>query len=104
MKAILAMILLAACATTSSSDRVVSDGVILPSYMCAKRGVAAASKDPVGKRMVCEMEELLGTHMARCVCRDEQQIADDREGSQQALRDAEQHKCVVSPGSAQCGK
>ena len=54
--------------------------------------------------MVCEMEELLGTHMARCVCRVAQQIADDRDGSQQALRDAEQHKCVVSPGSAQCGK
>ena len=35
MRAILAMILLAACATTSSSDRVVSDGVILPNYMCA---------------------------------------------------------------------
>ena len=91
-----------ACATTQSQERVVSEGVILPNYMCAKRGVAAASNDPVGQRMICEMEELVGTHLPRCVCRDEKQIVADREDSQQTVLDMEQHKCI-SNGGATCG-
>lgn len=92
---------LMACAT-ANHDRVVSDGVILPNSMCAKHGVAAASNDAPGSRMICELEELVGSHYPRCVCRDEQQIVADRAEAQQAVRDMEQHKCVSSGGGS-CG-
>src|SRR5207248_344057 len=85
-----------ACSTTRSQERVVSEGVILPNYMCAKRGVSAASNDPMGQRMICEFEELVGTHLPRCVCRDEKQIVADREGSQQNVLDMLQHKCLYN--------
>ena len=67
----------------------VSDGVIMPASMCAKRGVAARSKDEPGSGMVCEREELVGSHFPRCICRDEQQVIADRERAQQDARDAE---------------
>jgi len=49
------------------------------------------------------MEELVGTHLPRCVCRDEKQIVADREASQQNVLDMMQHKCI-SNGGAYCGK
>ena len=87
------------CATVEK-DRVVSQGVVLPNSMCAKHGTAAMSNDAPGHRMVCEFEELVGTHLPKCICRDEQQIVADRAASQQAITDMEQHKCVSNGGGA----
>ncbi len=54
--------------------------------------------------MICELEEIVGSHYPRCVCRDEQQMIDDRYASQQAIRDMEQHKCVSNNDSGGCGR
>ena len=45
--------------------------VILPNEMCAEHGVVSASKDKDGERMICELQNQLGSHIPRCVCIDE---------------------------------
>jgi hypothetical protein len=70
--------------------------------MCAKPGVVAASNDPKGDRMLCEIEEPVGTHLARCVCQDEQGIVAAREETQQQIREMELPKCVPAPGGGKC--
>jgi hypothetical protein len=88
------------CAT-AQNNRVVSQGVVLANSMCARHGVAAASNDPKGDRMICELEELVGSHVPRCVCRDEQQLVADRDASQEYVREIEHGRCI-SNGSGTC--
>jgi hypothetical protein len=92
--------LLFACATPQRS-RQLAKAVVLPNNMCGQKGVAAASNDPKGDRMICEFEEPVGSHVPRCVCRDEQNIIADRENTQQYLRDME-HGACLNNGSGPC--
>jgi hypothetical protein len=85
-------------AKTATTTRAVAQPVVLPSYMCAQRGVAAASNDRPGDRMICEFEEPTGSHLQKCVCHDEQEIVATREATQQYLRDLEIDKCVAHGG------
>src|SRR5215471_4227630 len=73
-------------------EQVVSEGVVLPTSMCAKPGTVAMSNDEPGKRMVCELQEPVGSHMPKCVCWDEQQIAQNREDAQDMIREQTAHK------------
>ena len=89
------------CATQQglgSTNRAVSDGVVLPNSMCSKNGVAA-SKDAKGDRMICGFEMLVGTHVPKCVCRDEQEILAAREASQAYIRSTHTH-CSMTGTSA----
>jgi hypothetical protein len=65
-----------------------SEGVIVAMNMCAKDGSFQHTKDPEGHRAYCGQEVLVGTHLPKCVSRYEQQGAQQREESQQYLRDA----------------
>lgn len=92
-----------ACATQQglgSTNRAVSDGVVLPNSMCAKNGVAH-SNDPKGDRMICGFELLVGTHVPKCVCRDEQEALAAREQSQEYIRSLEHGRCA-SNGTGTC--
>jgi hypothetical protein len=83
------------CATASGADKqYASKGVVLPNSMCGPKGSPAASNDPKGARMICEMEDFTGSHVSKCVCRDEGEFAAGRDSSQQYLRDMET-KCVT---------
>jgi hypothetical protein len=96
----LAALPLIGCATAEglgSTNRAVSDGVILPNSMCSKNGVAA-SKDPKGDRMICGFETLVGTHVPKCVCRDEQEALAARESSQEYIRSLEHGRCASNGG------
>lgn len=97
MRNLLILCLSLACAAPSSvrKDTVASEGVVLPNGMCASRGEVAKSKDPPGNQMICELQDLVGSHVPKCVCRDEGQVDEDRDGAQQAMRTAAQHKDPV---------
>jgi hypothetical protein len=60
--------------------------VILPSQMCAVHGTVSMSKDKEGERMLCEMQEQLGTHISRCVCVDEGFSDRERELAMEQMR------------------
>ena len=92
-----------ACATRPQRERQLAKATVLPNDMCAQNRVAAASNDPKGDRMICEFEEPVGSHVPRCVCRDEQNIVADRENTQQYLRDMEHTGCITNGGGA-CAK
>ena len=38
--------------------------VVLPTAMCAEQGNVSYSKDKEGDRMVCEMQNILGSHIS----------------------------------------
>jgi hypothetical protein len=59
--------------------------VILPNGMCAMHGTVAMSKDKEGERMLCELQEQLGTHIPRCVCWDEGYTERDRQLASETL-------------------
>ncbi len=89
---LIALALLAAMACTSLAERRTrqpTDGIVMPTSMCARRGEVAASNDAPGNQMMCEVEEVVGSHMPRCICRAEEQIAADRDAAQQARRESE---------------
>jgi hypothetical protein len=87
------IVLLTACvhereANKEANKQQWSEGVIVAMNMCAKDGSFQHTKDPEGHRAYCGQEVLVGTHLPKCVCRYEQQGAQQREESQQYLRDA----------------
>src|SRR5882757_6672207 len=69
--------------------------VILPNEMCAEHGKIAVSNDKEGDRMVCELQNQLGTHIPRCVCIDEGFSDRERELAFEMLRGI--------PGIQACG-
>jgi hypothetical protein len=69
--------------------------VILPNEMCAEHGKVAVSNDKEGDRMVCELQNQLGTHIPRCVCIDEGFSDRERELAFETLRGI--------PGIQACG-
>jgi len=60
--------------------------VILPNHMCAEHGKLAMSTDVEGERMLCELQEQIGTHLPRCVCWDEGYTERERELAMEQLR------------------
>ena len=85
------VVLLTACATVHEKEankKQWSEGVVVAMNMCAKDGSFQHTKDAEGQRAYCGQEVLVGTHLPKCVCRYEQQGAQQREESQQYLRDA----------------
>ena len=89
------------CATDHKpKERAVSPEIVVASSMCTAYGTQAATKDPVGDRMICAFEERVGSHMLQCVCHDEQQLTAHQESAQQSLRDPEQARCDSKSGGA----
>jgi hypothetical protein len=77
--------------------------IVMPTAMCPELGTVAVSLGEEGERMVCEMQVPLGTHLPRCVCRDEGMMAQQKEDTDPLLRQLEvgiQTGC--RPGEAQC--
>jgi hypothetical protein len=66
-------------------DAIVQAPVVMPTRMCDERGRVAYSKDKPGERMVCELQEPLGSHLAKCVCWDEGLLAQKRQDTQQIM-------------------
>jgi hypothetical protein len=70
--AFVAIFLAVSCQKTSVRREMMAMGpVILPNEMCAEHGTTAMSNDKEGDRMVCQMENKIGTHIPNCVCFDE---------------------------------
>jgi hypothetical protein len=91
-----------ACATDHKpKERAISGDIVVANALCGGYAVRAATKDPPGERMTCGWEELVGTHVPRCICRDEKQQELDRDMAQQYLRDVEMGRCV-SQGGGSC--
>jgi len=94
-------IALTACAVTPiQRDRAVSRDVVVSNAMCGTHGTVSASNDAKGERMLCGWEEFTGSHVPKCICRDEQGIIEEREQTQDWLRTNE-HQCQAEP-SARC--
>jgi hypothetical protein len=55
-------------------ENVVPLPVVLTLEMCAEAGTTALSLGKEGERMVCERQLPIGSHLPRCVCRDEGMI------------------------------
>jgi hypothetical protein len=85
------VLLLTACATVAEREATNKQwsqgGVIVATNMCAQDRSAQHSKDPEGQRAYCALETPLGTHVPKCVCRDENKSVTEREAAQQFLRD-----------------
>ena len=67
-----------------------ANGLVVANKMCATDGSVQHTKDPEGMRIYCGFEELVGSHIPKCICRDESDIAYRREEAQQYLRDQAQ--------------
>ena len=78
----------------SSNDRW-SDGVVVANNMCARDRSTQHTNDPEGQRANCTLEEVLGSHFQKCVCRDERQAAQEREDAQQYMLEASQSRQQV---------
>jgi hypothetical protein len=81
-----ALVLAAGCHQAVHKDAMAMGPVILPNSMCALHGTVAMSKDKEGERMVCELQEQIGTHIPRCVCWDEGYTERERELALEMLR------------------
>jgi hypothetical protein len=100
--ALLAIVLNACAVHDPLKHRIIyTQGVVLPNGMCAPKGKVSASNDPKGERMICELEEFTGSHISKCVCRDEDEIVATREASQGYIRSITGGKCL-SNGGATC--
>jgi hypothetical protein len=88
---VLAFALSACAAKQFRKQQVVSEGVVLPNKMCASYGKVALSNDVEGERMICEMEEPVGSHLPKCVCRDELALADEKDKTQETMRALQEH-------------
>ena len=77
-----------ACAQAKvrESNKKWADGVVVASNMCSGDRSAQHTKDPEGQRIYCGFEELVGTHIPKCVCRDEMLTPEQRAEAQDYLR------------------
>ena len=100
--AVAAIFLALGCSKKSEvrKEMMVQGPIVLPNEMCAQHGTVAMSNDKEGDRMVCELQNQLGTHIPRCICVDEG--FSERDQSQVWVRacwvrDA-LHETVTTPG------
>jgi len=66
-------------------EKIVALPVDLPMGMCAEQGALTVSAGKPGERMACELNAVTGTHVPRCICRDEGLIAQQTIDTQQAI-------------------
>jgi hypothetical protein len=87
-----------ACAEAKvhESNKQWTDGKVVALNMCAPDRSAKHTDDPPGQRVYCAIEELVGSHIPKCVCRDEAQAAQQRAEADEFLRQAQK---VPQPGS-----
>ena len=98
MRNIVVLIALCACASNPvRREAMVEAPVILPNRMCAAHGKVAVSTDKPGERMICELQEPLGSHLPKCACWDEGSLALKRGDTQDWIREVMPSQC----GSAQ---
>jgi hypothetical protein len=90
------LLFLAACATAAQHDKAQwAEGVIVAMNMCSQDGSAQHTKDPEGNRAYCAREVMVGSHVPKCVCRDEGQTAAEREEVEQYMRNAAAARQVI---------
>src|SRR4051812_8287949 len=65
-----------------------ADGRIVSFNMCSRSRSIDHSNDPEGQRAYCSLEELIESHIPKCVCRDESKAPYERANAQQCMRDA----------------
>jgi len=65
-----------------------SQGMVMKKDLCSKDRSVQHTNDAPGQRVNCGLEEIVGTHMLECVCRDEAQAAQERAAAQQYMREA----------------
>jgi hypothetical protein len=82
-------------ASAEQSNKKWGDGVIVANNMCAKDRSTQHSNDAAGQRVHCALEEMLGSHIPKCVCRDEMRTSEDRAEAVQYLREAESARQLV---------
>ena len=95
MCVLLLPLLACAPAKVKQSNNKWENGLVVASNMCARDGSVQHTKDPEGQRIYCGFEELIGSHIPKCVCYDEQESAQRRAESQQYFREAEQSRQLV---------
>ena len=85
----LALFIAAGCSSNKVRREAATAGpVILPNSMCAAKGKVAMSLGEEGERMECELQDKIGSHLARCVCWDEGYAAEERDKAQRMIREA----------------
>jgi hypothetical protein len=100
--AVLALLAVGTCEVIPvHRDALVTSPVVLPNRMCAEHGKVAVSTDKPGERMICELQEPLGTHLPRCTCWDEGLLAQKRDDTQSAMQQLELSRQVC--GTGDCG-
>jgi hypothetical protein len=101
---VVAVVLAVGCQKTAVRKEMIAMGpVILPNSMCAMHGTVAMSTDKEGERMLCELQEQIGTHLPRCVCWDEGYAERERELAMEQMRGLSSlQACGGGDGAAQC--
>ena len=97
---IVAVILALGCsqARIRESNSQWAQGVVVPMHMCAQNRSTQHSNDAEGQRAYCGLEELLGSHIPKCVCRDEGRTPEERAAAQRYLQEAQQARQLLKGG------
>jgi hypothetical protein len=98
MPILLLPMLACAQAKVAESNKKWANGLVVAANMCAGDRSVQHTKDIEGQRVYCGFEELVGSHVPKCVCRDEMQAPDERADAQEYIRQAAQQ--AYQPGSS----
>ena len=82
-------------ASAAQSNKKFADGVIVANNMCAKDHSMQHTNDKEGERVYCALEEVLGSHIPKCVCRDEMRSAEDRAKAVDYMRQSEEARQLL---------
>jgi hypothetical protein len=94
---VLPLLLACAQAQVHESNKKWANGIIVASNLCAGDRSAQHTTDPAGQRVYCAFEELIGSHIPKCVCRDEMRFREERAEAQEWMREASNAR---QPGSS----
>jgi hypothetical protein len=94
----LLLILSFACAKSQvrQSNNTWLQGMVMKKELCSKNRSVEHTNDAPGKRIHCGLEEIIGTHILKCVCRDEAQAAQERAAAQQYMLEAAQARQLIT--------
>ena len=70
-----------------------SEGVAVAQSLCSGDGSIRVTSGAHGSQIFCGLEEMVGTHIPKCVCRSDASDG-DREIAREAVRSTEQSKQV----------
>ena len=103
--ALLLVPLLQGCASTQAANAAAqkkkewTEGVVVATNFCDPDGkVRVAHIKDQPQLLDCTLEEILGTHMRKCICHDQTQRQLDHDDSQQFMENAAQAKQVKRGG------